>query len=147
MGDINLLTKLNNLNNDLEENTTSINELSENIEELNYYEKLITSFPSQNEYQINIWDVRRRGKFGMLNIDVTCLTRDEYPQGHNYVNIAIASSKDNIFLGLDQVITAKNGDYKPVQIILASGNNQLSLNIRGGSIDGRYSGIYTFMFQ
>ena len=147
MGDINLLTKLNNLDKDVEENTSSINELSENVEELNYYEKLTTSLPSQNEYQINAWDVRRRGKFGMLNIDVTCLTRDEYPQGKSYVSVAKANNKNEIFLGLDQTIPAKNGDYKPVQISLTSGNNELTLSIRGGSIQGRYGGIYTFMFQ
>ena len=167
MGDINLLTKINDLDErvskveesggtpitvDSELSTTSTNPvqnkvITETVNKLTKYEKLATSLPTQSDYTINTWDVRRKGSLGILSIDVTCLTKDEYPQGNTFINIAKAVSTVPVYLGLSQTITARNGDYKPVEISLVHENNELILSIRGGSIQGRYSGVYTFMFQ
>ena len=175
MGDINLRTKINNLDErvskveesgggtsiivDSELSSTStnpvqnkvitetVNRINNNVNKLTEYEKLTTSLPTQSDYTINTWDVRRKGSLGVLSIDITCLTKDEYPQGNTFINIAKAASTLPLYLGLNQILTAKNGDYKPVEISLVNENNELILGIRGGSKQGRYSGIYTFMFQ
>lgn len=136
MGDVNLGIKLNNLDKNVADTNTKVDEFSSLIEELN---KIISfknqcALISQSDYEVIIEGAVSCGNTALITVNIKSLTQESYPSGQNWKPIITLPFNNKGIL--TETISSRNGDYKPLEI---SCNNSNQVYVRGGSINSTYT--------
>ena len=129
MGDINLRTKINNLDEKVDENTKSIADLN-----TKKYFKSQCTLVQQSDYEVTIEEAILLGNIALMTVSIKSLTQESYPTGQTWKPIITLPFKNKGIL--TKTIISRNGDYKQLEI---SCNNSNQVLIRGGSIDSNYT--------